>query len=65
MVFFLILFILIGGLLLYHIVMIFAIHQYESVIGVQCPVHPESPPTSLLTLSPRLSQSTGLKVTFC
>ena len=41
--FFLILFILIGGLLLYHIVMIFAIHQYESVIGVQCPLHSESP----------------------
>ena len=32
--FFLILFISIGGLLLYNIVMIFAIYQYESVIGI-------------------------------
>lgn len=33
-IFFLILFISIGGLLLYNIVMIFAIYQYESVIGI-------------------------------
>ena len=34
MIFFLILFISIGGLLLYNIVMIFAIYQYELVIGI-------------------------------
>jgi len=32
--------------------MVFAMHQYESAIGIHCPLHPEPPPsphTSLLT----------------
>jgi len=36
-------FISIGGLLLYSILMVFAIHQCESAIGIHVSLHPESP----------------------
>ena len=37
--------------MLYNIVMVFAIHQYELTTGIQGSPHPEAPPTSLPTLS--------------
>ena len=53
-------FILIGGQLFYNTVMVFAIHQYESAIGIHVSFHPEPhlPPPSP-PYPPRLSQSTG------
>ena len=58
-----ILFILIGGQLLYNIVMVFAIHQHELAIGVHVSLpppilNPPIPPPSSPHPS-RLSQSTG------
>ena len=43
----LILFILIGRKLFYNIVVVFAIHQHESPLGVQVSHHPEPPIPSL------------------
>ena len=40
-----------GGLLLYNIVVVFAIHRHESAIGTHVSPHTEPPPTSLPILS--------------
>ena len=37
------LFLLVGGQLLYNIVVVFAIHRHESVMGVPVSHHPEPP----------------------
>ena len=47
----LVFFFFIGELLLYNIVMDFAIHQYESVISIPCPSILNPPPTALSTPS--------------
>ena len=48
--FFFHLFLLVGGQLPYNIVVVFAVHRHESVMGVPVSHHPEPPPSSLPTL---------------